>query len=278
MAYLLKTSEEDGGSAEVYIVGYSYDKVDCKPSFLKFLSGLGYAIYVAAFDIDEAVNDENVEAISNDISKFAPDKDYGYHYNDSTHSKYSISSSTHSVGENAALFQTSNFIKANAEHHHKNHVKITAEASIHNPNLSNAASLASQLPTYIFNYNLIPVKLQLQLNLSIDDFQNVQHIADGSNANIFTAKLNGKVVVIKMIKPACEDDEVAINELDMEIGLLSRMEHPNIIKVIGGGSTPRKFIVVEHLGGGSLHSVLAANPQKPGLASKLFRKPTWAFG
>eukprot|EP01034_Spumella_vulgaris_P036502 gene36502-45015_t len=278
MAYLLKKTDEEGGAGEVYIVGYSFDKVVCKPSFLKFLSGLGYAIYVAAYDIDENVNDENVEAVSSHISKYAPDKDYGYHYNDSTHSKYSISSSEHSMGEPAELFQTSNFIKVNAEHHNKDHIKTTAEASLHNPNLSNAASLSSLLPPFIYNYNLIPVKLQLQLNLCIDDFQNVAHIADGSNANIFTANFKGSFIVIKMIKDACQDDEVAINELDMEIGLLSRMEHPNIIRVIGGGSTPRKFIVMEHLGGGSLHSVLAANPQKPGLASKLFRKPTWAFG
>jgi hypothetical protein len=279
MAYLLKKSEEEGGSGEFYIVGYSYDKVECKPSFLKFLSGLGYAIYVAAYDIDENVNDDNVETITHHISKFAPDdKDYGYHYNDSTHSKYSVSSSEHSKGEPAELFQTSNFIANNAEHHNKHPIKTTGEASLHNPNLTNAANLASLLPPFIYNYNLIPVKIELQLNLEIGDFQNVQHIADGSNANIFTANFKGSFIVIKMIKEACQEDEVAINELDMEIGLLSRMEHPNIIRVIGGGSAPRKFIVMEHLGGGSLHSVLQSNPQKPGLASKLFFKPTWAFG
>jgi len=80
-----------------------------------------------------------------------------------------------------------------------------------------------------------------------------------------------------MLKETCADDEVAVNELDVEIALLSRMQHPNVIRVIGGGSSPRKFIVLENLEGGSLHSVMAANPQKPGLAAKLFRKPTWVF-
>ena len=297
MAYLLKKVDEEGGSSEVFIVGYSLDKVDCKPGFLKFLSGLSYAIYVAAYDIDENVQ-ENLTDIAATISDFAvKDKDYGYRYDDSTHSKYSLNSSSHSMTENyAEAFQSTTNTKLNAEQHHKaSHPGITAvpesvftapaaAAAAVAPSSAAPASLAPisepsiQLAyPYLYDYTRIPVKVPLSLNLTIDSFKNVSHIADGSNANIFTAYLNNECVVIKMLKESCADDEIAVNELDVEIALLSRMQHPNIIRVIGGGNLPRKFIVLENLEGGSLHSVMAANPQKPGLAAKLFRKPTWQF-
>jgi serine/threonine protein kinase len=42
----------------------------------------------------------------------------------------------------------------------------------------------------------------------------------------------------------------------MELELLSKIHHPNIIKVAGAGSYPRKFIEVEYLAGGTLHDLL----------------------
>lgn len=49
---------------------------------------------------------------------------------------------------------------------------------------------------------------------------------------------------------------------------------PSSIKI---GNTPRKFIVLEYLGGGTLNTILSQNQSKPGLASKLFRKPSFTY-
>ena len=51
MAYLLDNGQTEG--VRVYIVGFSVDKILYKPSKIKFLSGLGYAIYVAAFVLED---------------------------------------------------------------------------------------------------------------------------------------------------------------------------------------------------------------------------------
>ena len=47
--------------------------------------------------------------------------------------------------------------------------------------------------------------------------------------------------------------------------MLSRFSHPNIIRLLGAGMMPRRFIVIEYLGGGSLNTVLENNKEKPGI-------------
>eukprot|EP01037_Dinobryon_pediforme_P028995 gene28995-32482_t len=41
-----------------------------------------------------------------------------------------------------------------------------------------------------------------------------------------------------------------------EAGILARLSHPNIIGIRGAGDDPRKFIVLELLGGGTLSQLL----------------------
>ncbi|RYH16812.1 hypothetical protein EON65_29520 [archaeon] len=56
MAYLLDGKCE---GASIFIVGLAFDSIDYKDSKIRFLSGLGYAIYVAAFDFDFDDEDED---------------------------------------------------------------------------------------------------------------------------------------------------------------------------------------------------------------------------
>jgi serine/threonine protein kinase len=61
------------------------------------------------------------------------------------------------------------------------------------------------------------------------------------------------------------------------LGTLARVRHPNIIRIIGAGSLPRRFIVLEWLGGGTLNTLLAENQQSIGLAGRFFHKPTFTY-
>ena len=72
----------------------------------------------------------------------------------------------------------------------------------------------------------------------------------------------GEAVVIKMIKEDVQSDPVAVHEFDIEHGILSRLNHPYIIKLVGAGRLPRRFIVLEYLGRGSLNTVLSQNQVK----------------
>jgi hypothetical protein len=55
MSYMLYQGET--GNVPVFIVGFAIDRIDYTPQKMNFFSGLGYAIYVAAFDLDAETDD-----------------------------------------------------------------------------------------------------------------------------------------------------------------------------------------------------------------------------
>ena len=134
-------------------------------------------------------------------------------------------------------------------------------------------------PVDPFSYPVgnIPVKNWVPDNLEMEHFTEIQYIADGSNSNIFLARLNREKVVIKMIREDIQHDHVAVHEFDVEHGLLARVNHPNVIKLKGAGRHPRRFIILEWLGGGTLNSILSQHQVKSGLAQKLFRRPSFTY-
>ena len=97
-----------------------------------------------------------------------------------------------------------------------------------------------------------------QLNLQWDSLRNVEYLTDGGNNWIHTAVLHGKSVVVKTLKPECQDVALAINEIEGELEIHSRLDHPSIVKLIGAGFTPRgvRFVVLERLDGGTLTQLL----------------------
>mmetsp|Transcript_2935 Transcript_2935/g.3073 ORF Transcript_2935/g.3073 Transcript_2935/m.3073 type:complete len:488 (+) Transcript_2935:183-1646(+) len=130
---------------------------------------------------------------------------------------------------------------------------------------------------FCFPVKEMPVVRLVPDNLELSDFTDVQHIADGSNANVFLADLNEETVIIKMIREEVQTDPVAVHEFDVEHGMLVRVSHPHIIKILGAGRIPRRLIVLEYLGSGSLNSILQKNILKPGIMPKLFHKSTFNF-
>eukprot|EP00986_Skeletonema_menzelii_P002740 scaffold771_cov147-Skeletonema_menzelii.AAC.8 len=97
-----------------------------------------------------------------------------------------------------------------------------------------------------------------QLNLQWESLSNVEYLTDGGNNWIHTAVLQGKSVVVKTLKPECQDVALAINEIEGELEIHSRLDHPNIVKLIGAGFTPRgvRFVVLERLDGGTMTQLL----------------------
>ncbi len=131
--------------------------------------------------------------------------------------------------------------------------------------------------TFSYPVVLIPSKTLVADNMIMEHFVDITYIADGSNSNIFLAKLNDEKVIIKMIKEEIQMEPIAVHEFDVEHGMLARINHPNIIKLIGAGKHPRRFIVLEWLGGGTLNTILSQNQIKSGLAQKLFRRPSFTY-
>jgi serine/threonine protein kinase len=94
------------------------------------------------------------------------------------------------------------------------------------------------------------------------DFTNVTvHSSGGCNSQVYVAKRNGEVVAIKMLKQSLQQREIAELEMSSEIHILTKITHPNIIKIKGAGNLPRKFIILEFLEGGTLQQALTKNIQ-----------------
>ena len=64
-----------------------------------------------------------------------------------------------------------------------------------------------------------------------------------------------------------------MHEFDVEFELLSRIDHPNIVNVLGGGSVPRPFIVLERLKDLSQLLDLNANDSRP----SVFRRRAFSY-
>jgi serine/threonine protein kinase len=368
MAYLLEAETE---GVRIYIVGFGLEKITQKSSKLKFLSGLGYAIYVAAFEMDEDegptgsdakdseadldkevfnprplitpfpssanldefdvstqamgvwtvgtvtaqkdqpddddyvvadVENENEYANVNVIDSLMddPDKIMTQRKLSGEHRKLSGDSNAPqmvSVSVSPAVLETKKEMQVNVTQSVMvppntpiNRVRKYSSASIHEENSPQAnpddmGSSSSSLPptwdpvdTFSYPVAQIPTKRKVPDNLVMSDFDDVHHIADGSNANIFLGKFNNEKVIIKMIKADVQTDPVAVHEFDVEHGLLIRLDHPSIVKLMGAGRKPRRFVVLEYLGGGSLATVLNQSQSKKGLAAKLFKKPNFTYG
>jgi Protein tyrosine and serine/threonine kinase len=349
--------QAETGDVSVFIVGFAIDRIDYKPQKLKFLSGLGYAIYVAAFDLDAESDNESEGEGALDQKEFLPrpltttfasamdlssmggrkasqdpmDKEVGMGVWGSQHMT-ELNLSAFAAAHSQPTKLPSNVSSTNSfDSFHKDH-NLIQPPMIESPGNSSSGSatkvfrsnsqtslaveeamrlnpssnlVVSDLlkspgndqkhpetplpmalmlpptwdPVDEFSYPVaeIPISSLVPDNLLLEHFDDVQHIADGSNANIFLAKLNGERVIIKMIKADVQTDPVAVHEFDVEHGMLSRISHPNIIKLLGAGRSPRRFVVLEWLGGGSLNTILSQNQTKPGLAQKLFRRPTFTY-
>lgn len=131
----------------------------------------------------------------------------------------------------------------------------TSVTTIHQYSFYCANFVLSWPPEHDFSFPVgtIPVLSQPEKDMTISMFSNMKHLADGSNSNIYLANYKGKAVIIKQLMADVKDDYVACQELDIEHGLLARINHPNIIKLYGSGvHDGRKFLVMQYLGGGTL--------------------------
>ena len=91
--------------------------------------------------------------------------------------------------------------------------------AIHHPHLSQSAHAPQSAPMGI------PMRVTQQfsvtgarLDLQWRQLTNVEYLTDGGNSWIHTAVFDGEAVVVKTLKPECQDVALAINEIECELG------------------------------------------------------------
>eukprot|EP00339_Tiarina_fusa_P013191 CAMPEP_0117025562 /NCGR_PEP_ID=MMETSP0472-20121206/18872_1 /TAXON_ID=693140 ORGANISM="Tiarina fusus, Strain LIS" /NCGR_SAMPLE_ID=MMETSP0472 /ASSEMBLY_ACC=CAM_ASM_000603 /LENGTH=707 /DNA_ID=CAMNT_0004732315 /DNA_START=172 /DNA_END=2295 /DNA_ORIENTATION=+ len=118
-----------------------------------------------------------------------------------------------------------------------------------------------------------------ELNLQWRQLQNVEYLTDGGNSWIHTAVFNGRPVVVKTLKPECQDVALAINEIEGELDVHSRLNHPNIVSLLGAGLTSKgvRFVVLERLDGGTLTQMLGYDTRIRDRRRRFWRKKQFSY-
>eukprot|EP01041_Mallomonas_annulata_P002408 gene2408-4677_t len=322
-------------SSDVYICGFSEKCLPYNSSSVKYLSGVGYAIGVAVFDLDE--HDDNfIVDVELDTKEFlprvctpfgsainlaaiaSPQADVRIWARQVSGMKLPTSSSSNLVsldktnstsavnldefvqskGFQALMAKESESVDRDdgygyfdvpdissprgpdeALHSSVHSEEIDKTKKINTIGMNNNNILLNREITDSFSFPMkkVPILSTCPEDLQFENFINVRHIGEGSNSNIFTATYQNEMVVIKMIMDEATTDPIASLEFDVEYAVLCRLNHPNIIRVLGSGILPRKFIVLEWLGGGTLNSTLSTQKKSTGLRETLFHRPAYSF-
>ena len=110
-----------------------------------------------------------------------------------------------------------------------------------------------------------------------NDFQDVEHLIDSSSCHIYVASWKGKKVILKLIKADRVNSVVAVSEFETEVSVLSRLNHGNIVRFLGSGFEPRRFIVLEYLEGGTLSNALGMRQDNSKWKSKNVHKHKFTY-
>ena len=90
--------------------------------------------------------------------------------------------------------------------------------ALHHGEISRSAHVPrshDMVPRRITNrYSVTGARLDLQWR----QLTNVEYLTDGGNSWIHTGVFEGKSVVVKTLKPECQDVVMAINEIESELG------------------------------------------------------------
>jgi hypothetical protein len=354
MAYYV----EQTNGMDLFIVGLATEKLQCRPSTFKFLQGLGYAIYVSAFLMDnEALGTEDgTTDVELDHKEFVPKSTIVTPYISAVNlaalggssvdlsvirkniSDANLRSRARANSGSGQKERGTSFCFVDTEEPVGMILSDSPPASTHRKSISfsldvdvpptltpplppvqsNRALQEMQLlqepdgdhapeeadddfdetalqsrfdaiqtrnraptwdPTYPFSFPVGEIQADESIcdHLTNKDFTKITHLTDGSNSNIFTAFYKGQKVIIKRIKEGMETDPIALHEFDLEYGMLSRMKHKHIVRILGAGYDPRRFMVLEYLSEGTLHDLLAQHEAKRGFANLMFRKPTFTY-
>jgi serine/threonine protein kinase len=143
----------------------------------------------------------------------------------------------------------------------------------------------NHLPLIRHDFKVRPVPTEghsvtgARLDLQWRQLANVEYLTDGGNSWIHTAVFDGKPVVVKTLKPECQDVALAINEIEGELLVHARLNHSNIVSLLGAGTTSKgvRFVVLERLDGGTLTQRLGYDTRIRDRRRRFWRKKQFSY-
>eukprot|EP00904_Undaria_pinnatifida_P012456 jgi/Undpi1/8340/HiC_scaffold_25.g10809.m1 len=93
---------------------------------------------------------------------------------------------------------------------------------------------------------------EINTNVAWGELSQVVFLVNGSRCTIYTAVYKDQPVVVKLMRKDVQDAAMVRDELELELALLRRIRHENIVRLLGAGKDPERFLMISLLDGGTL--------------------------
>ena len=238
--------DNDGIKSNVFLVCFSFSELRLNIRMIQYLAGLTLSTYISAHFLDEEMVGNELDAVHGTSLKLGKT---------SCDSKSILSDLSRSQMSNDKITgdtyqrKSQSFSRTDSAGDLSRAVNIISSSSV-----NDAPTWA---PSRVFSFPIAQVEVLKQAEkISLGQFGNMQYVASGTNSDVFRATYNGVDVAVKMLKKKYANSNVAMQELNMEHGMLVRLSHQSIIDIVVVGESPQRFIALEYLGGGTLQRLL----------------------
>ena len=93
-------------------------------------------------------------------------------------------------------------------------------------------SILNELPvTDDYDFNLIPLRKEVP-TIALIDIKGLSFLETRKGSYIFEGTFRNQSVIIKMVKMGSIDQPTSLKEFDLELSVLLRCQHPNIIDLV----------------------------------------------
>ena len=116
----------------------------------------------------------------------------------------------------------------------------------------------------LFDMKSVAVIPDYRNDMSLSECAESNEIGVGTHSYVYKTLYKGNEVVLKVVSDSSYQDPLAIREFESEVSILSRLQHSNIVTLLGSGiDDDRRIIMLEYLAGGTLRKQLQVRFRRP---------------
>ena len=116
----------------------------------------------------------------------------------------------------------------------------------------------------LFDMKSVAVIPTYRNDMSLSECAESNEIGVGTHSYVYKTLYKGNEVVLKVVSDSSYQDPLAIREFESEVSILSRLQHSNIVTLLGSGiDDDRRIIMLEYLAGGTLRKQLQVRFRRP---------------
>ena len=221
--------DNDGIKSNVFLVCFSFSELRMNIRMIQYLAGLTLSTYISAYFLDEEMVGNELDAVHGTSLKL------GKTCSDSKSVLSDLSRSQMSTGDTYQRKSHSSFSRTDSAGDMTRPLNVITTSALNNA--------PTWPPSRDYSFPIAQVAVLKQAEkISLGQFGNMQYVASGTNSDVFRATYNGMDVAVKMLKKKYANSSVALQELNMEHGMLVHLSHQSIIDIVVVGESPQRLL------------------------------------